>query len=639
LSVVRRDAHHVGLPIRVAAHLRRDVPLALLDVTSVFVAYLLTLVLRFDGSVPARYWSAFRWFIPIVMVVHLTANYLMGLYGQMWRYASVQEARRVIMAVGTALVLNLTITLWVVPGRHPIPLSVLGLGAMISLIAFGALRFQSRLFALRRRSADHEGAVGKTRVLLIGAGDACAMVLGDMQKNPSLGLVPVGILDDDPRKLGLVLHGIPILGGRTRIPELAEKLRADEVLLTIPSATSEVVREIAALCEEADVHLRVLPSVREIVGGKVGARDFRDLQIEDLLGRKQVTTDLAAVHEMLRGRRVLITGAGGSIGSEIARQVAACEPSSLILLDNDETHLHDVMTDLAICPEARSMLADIRDRLRIVQLFQDLATEVVFHAAALKHVPVLESYPREAVLTNVIGTANVVDAAVVAGVERFVLISTDKAVRPSSVMGGSKRFAEEIVRSVGGEDRRFCSVRFGNVLGSRGSVIPTFLRQIHGGGPVTVTDPSMMRYFMSVQEAVQLVLQAGALSAGGEVFTLEMGEQVNILDLARKLIRLSGRVPDRDVKIEIVGVRPGEKLTEDLHDHDEEPGPTSHPGVVVSQPPAPDRATLKRRLRELELLASEGSVEALATAMKAPPELDTQSSDLVVAESLIGESA
>jgi FlaA1/EpsC-like NDP-sugar epimerase len=621
VSVVRRDASHPGVATRIAAHLRRDVPLALLDVASVFVAYLVTLVLRFDGAVPPHFWASFRWFIPIVMFVHLTANYLMGLYGQMWRYASVQEARRVLMAAATALVLNLAITLWLVPGRQPIPLSVLGLGAVLSLMAFGALRFQSRLFALRRRSVDHEGG-GKARVLLIGAGDAGAMVLGDMQKNPSIGLVPVGILDDDPRKLGLVLHGVPILGGRMRIPELAKKLHADEVLLTIPSATSDTVREIAALCEEADVHLRVLPSVREIVGGKVGARDFRDLQIEDLLGRQQVKIDLASVRAMLQGRRVLITGAGGSIGSEIARQVAACEPASLILLDNDETHLHDVMTDLVDCSAARSVLADIRDRLRVVQFFQDLVPEVVFHAAALKHVPVLETYPREAVLTNVLGTANVVDAAVVSGVERFVLISTDKAVRPSSVMGGSKRFAEEIVRSVGGDDRRmFCSVRFGNVLGSRGSVIPTFLRQIHAGGPVTVTDPSMMRYFMSVQEAVQLVLQASALATGGEVFTLEMGEQVNILDLARKLIRLSGRVPDRDVKIEIVGTRPGEKLAEDLHDHGEQPESTAHPGVVVSHPPAPDRATLKRRLRELELLASEGNIEDLATAMKASPEV------------------
>jgi len=621
LSALGRDARRSGLPARIVAHLRRDVPLALLDLTSVFVAYLVTLVLRFDGAVPARYWQAFRWFIPIVMAVHLGSNYFMGLYGQMWRYASVQEARRVLMAVGSALVLNLAITLFLLPGRRPIPLSVLGLGALLSLVAFGALRFQSRLFALRRRSVDRSGG-RTTRVLLVGAGDAGAMVLADTQKNPSLGLVPVGILDDDPRKVGLALHGVPILGAVLRIPELTQKLNVDEVLLTIPSATSDVVREVAALCEEADVHLRVLPSVREIVGGTVGARDFRDLQIEDLLGRQQVTTDLAAVHAMLQGRRVLITGAGGSIGSEIARQVAACEPASLVLLDNDETHLHDVMTDLAERPEVRSLLVDIRDRLRIVQCFQELAPEVVFHAAALKHVPVLEAYPREAVLTNVLGTANVVDAAVVSGVDRFVLISTDKAVRPSSVMGGSKRFAEEIVRSVAGDDRVFCSVRFGNVLGSRGSVIPTFLRQIHGGGPVTVTDPSMMRYFMSVQEAVQLVLQAGALSSGGEVFTLEMGEQVNILDLARKLIRLSGRVPDRDVKIEIVGTRPGEKIAEDLHDDHERPESTTHPGVVVSHPPAPDRASLKRRLRELEVLASEGTVDELASAMTATPDLE-----------------
>jgi FlaA1/EpsC-like NDP-sugar epimerase len=606
-----------NVPTRVAARFRRDVPLALLDAAAVFLAYLATLVLRFDGSVPKEYWKNFRWFVPIVILLHLVANYVLGLYGQMWRYASVQEARRVLLAGLSGIAFVLGTSFWITRSGRPLPLSVIVLGGTISLMAFGALRFQSRLFALKRRIADPSTRSVK-RVLLVGAGDAGAIVLADIMKNPSLGLKPVGIVDDDRSKVGLQLHGVPVLGSRGTIPTLAARLNVDEVLLTIPSAESEVVREIAALCEEADVHLRVLPSVREIVGGKVGARDFRDLQIEDLLGRQQVKTDLRAVQAMLKGRRVMITGAGGSIGSEIARQVTAFEPARLMLLDNDETHLHDVMTDLSRVEGVIPVLADIRDRLRIIQIFQDLAPDVVFHAAALKHVPVLEIHPREAVFTNVLGTANVADAAVVGGAERFVLISTDKAVRPSSVMGGSKRFAEEIVRSVAGDGRAYCSVRFGNVLGSRGSVIPTFLRQIGSGGPITVTDPSMTRYFMSVHEAVQLVLQAGALCTGGEVFTLEMGEQVNIMDLARKLIRLSGRVPDVDVKIEVVGVRPGEKLAEDLHDRDEEPMPTGHPGVVMSLPPAPERARLKRRLRELQLLVEEGAVEQLAAQMKAP---------------------
>jgi FlaA1/EpsC-like NDP-sugar epimerase len=601
--------------VRVASRVRRDIPLGILDVAVVFVGYLATLVLRFDGAVPPKYWDHFRSFIPVVILLHLLANYLFGLYGQMWRYASVQEARRVLLAGLAASSLILGATLLVSEGVRPLPLGVVLFGGVVSIMGFGALRFQSRLFALRRRSVDPNVQGGLHRVLLVGAGDAGAAILVDINRNPQIGLVPVGILDDDPRKVGLVMHGARVLGAHASIPDLVERLDVDEVLMAIPSATSEFVRDVAGLCEQADVPLRVLPSVREVVGGRVTVRDIRDLRIEDLLGRRQVETDLAIVRAMLKDRRVMITGAGGSIGSEIARQVAECEPAELVLLDNDETHLHDVVMELAGRSNVTPVLADVRDRLRIAELFQTWAPNLVFHAAALKHVPVLETHPREAVFTNVLGTANVADAAAMCEAERFVLISTDKAVQPTSVMGASKRFAEEIVRSLS-NGRAFCSVRFGNVLGSRGSVIPTFLRQIESGGPITVTDPAMTRFFMSVGEAVQLVLQAAALSKGGEVFTLEMGEQMNILELGRRLIRLSGRVPGRDVQIEIVGVRPGEKLAEDLHDVEEEPGPTSHEGIMVSMPPIPERILLKQRLRELELLVDTGDVEHLAALMK-----------------------
>ncbi|MGH2661069.1 MAG: polysaccharide biosynthesis protein, partial [Actinomycetota bacterium] len=457
----------------------------------------------------------------------------------------------------------------------------------------------------------------RMRVLVVGAGDAGAMVLKDIRGNPSLGLDPVGIVDDDVRKIGRALYEVPVLGNRASIPPLAARLRVDQVLLAIPSATGEVVRDVAALCEEAGVSLRVLPSVREIVGGRITARDIRDLSIEDLLGRQQVQIDLEAVGAILRGRRVLVTGAGGSVGSEIARQVARFDPASLCLLDHDEPHLHDVLTELDGTRGVTGTLADVRDRDRILRLFVEVRPEVVFHAAAHKHVPVLEAHPEEAVLTNVLGTANVVDAAVGAGVHRFVLISTDKAVRPASVMGATKWFAEQIVRSVDGNRCVFSAVRFGNVLGSRGSVIPTFLRQIARGGPVTVTDPSMTRYFMSTEEAVQLVLQAAAISRGGEVLTLDMGTPVNILDLARKLIRLAGRVPDRDVPIVIVGPRPGEKLAEDLVDGEEEPLPSSHSSILVSRPLVPDRPALRRALRELEALLGEGDGAGLGARMKA----------------------
>ncbi len=594
-----------------AVSIRRDAPLAAMDVCAVLPAYLGPLVLRFDGAVPDSYWGNFWEFIPVAVAVHLGSNLVFGLYGQMWRYASVREARRVaiagLAAGGVIVGVNL-----LAGAPRPLPISVVGLGAVLSLLAFGAIRFQSRLLAFHRPSAAREAR----RVLIVGAGDAGAMVLNDILHNPSLGLEAVGILDDDRRKASRSLHGVPILGRTADLPTFVDRLDVDEVLLAIPSATGDLVREVSALCEQGDVPLRVLPSVREIVGGRITARDIRDLQIEDLLGRQQVATDLEGLEAVLRGRRVLVTGAGGSIGSEIARQVSGFEPSELIVLDHDESLLHEAVLQLTGAP-SRAMLADVRDRDRMLEVLLARRPEIVFHAAAHKHVPLLEAFPAEAVLTNVFWTANVVDAAVAAGVERFVLISTDKAVRPASVMGATKWFAEQIVRSVHGRGTTFCAVRFGNVLGSRGSVIPTFLGQIAAGGPVTVTDASMTRYFMSIQEAVELVLQASALSRGGEVLTLEMGQPVSIPDLARRLIRLSGLVPGRDVPIEIVGARPGEKLIEDLVDPDDESVPSGHPGIVAARPPVPDRPTLRRAMAELELLMSEGRTEELAERLKA----------------------
>jgi FlaA1/EpsC-like NDP-sugar epimerase len=601
-----------SLPARIVGHIRRNGTLALVDLALVIPAYLGPLVLEHDGAIPADLWQGFWRFMVAVAAIHLVVNQRMGLYGQMWRFASVQEARRVLLAGALAGVLVLvTSAIW--PFHTPPPRSVLILGAGLALGSFGAVRFQSRLFGFRRHTAEMPTA---SRVLLVGAGQAASTVLKDILSNRSLGMDPVGIVDDDPRKRGLSLHGIPVVGTHGAIPALVARFDVDQVLLAIPSATSDLIRDVAALCEEANVPLRVLPSVRDLVGGRITARDIRDLRIEDLLGRQQVESDIGAVAAILRGRRVLVTGGGGSIGSEIARQVAELGPSSLILLDHDETHLHDVQASLDREDGVEVVLADIREREQMMQVFRAHRPEVVFHAAAHKHVPLLELHPDEAVRTNVIGTANVTDAALASGVRRFVMISTDKAVRPASVMGATKWFAEQVVRSTRESGCVFCAVRFGNVLGSRGSVIPTFLGQIQKGGPVTVTDPSMYRYFMSIQEAVQLVLQAAALSRGNEVLTLDMGEPVGILDLARNLIRLSGRVPDVDVKIEIVGVRPGEKLVEELVDPEEEPLPSSHPGISVARPPVPDRPALRRALRELEALAREGRSDDLAERMK-----------------------
>lgn len=602
-----------GLPARIVARVRRDVPLVLLDAAVSVGAYLLPLVLRFEGRVPPQYWVNFWTVIPFVILLYLLINRLFGLYGHMWRYASIEEARRVIVAgllAGSFLVLANELA-----GLRTrlLPLSVVVFGALLALLGFGAIRFQSRLFALRRRSEIPE----TKRVLIVGAGDAGEMVIRDVVRNPALALHAVGLVDDDPRKLGLALHGVPVLGDSGDIPDVVARLRVDQVILAIPSATGDLVRDIVACCEQANVLLKVLPSVRELVGGRVSVRDVRDLRIDDFLGREPVETDLESVAEIIRGRRVLITGAGGSIGSEITHQVASFEPSALMLLDHDETHLHDVSKTLRGDVEPELVLADIRSSERVQAIFAKYRPEVVFHAAAHKHVPFLEAHPEEAVLTNIIGTANLADAARANGTKRFVFISTDKAIRPTSVMGASKWFAEQILWTLQGRDGcEFSAVRFGNVLGSRGSVIPTFFKQIARGEPLTVTDPAMTRYFMSVREAVQLVLQASALSDGGEVFTLAMGDPVTILELARKVIRMSGRVPDKDVEISIVGARPGEKLAEEVVSVGEESMPSRHPSIVVSRPPSPDPVQLRKAIRELELLAMAGESENIAKRIK-----------------------
>ena len=574
-------------------------------------AYLGPLVLRFEGSVPNNYWLSFWRFLPIAVVIHLLGNYLFGLYRQMWRYASVQEARRLVLSGTLAMALVVGAGAILAGPLRLVPLSVLLAGSTLSTLGFGAIRFQSRLFAFRRRTLGDR----RTRVIIAGAGDAGAMLMKDLLRHPALGLDPVVLVDDDPKKQGVWLHGLRVMGTRHSIAELVERYDIDQVLVAIPSAPSSVIREIATICEAAETTVRVLPSVREIVGERVSARDIRDLQIEDLLGRQQVPMNLKAVEEMVSGRRVLVTGAGGSIGSEIVRQLAPLEPEVIVVLDHDETHLHDLVTDVESKAPIKPVLADIRDQDRMIEVFRSHAPEVVFHAAAHKHVPILEEHPEEALHTNILGTANVVEAAVRSGVKRFVLISTDKAVRPASVMGASKRFAEQVVRGLARDECVICSVRFGNVLGSRGSVVPTFLRQIAKGGPVTVTDPSMHRYFMSLQEAVQLVLQAAALSRGGELFTLDMGEPMNVLELARRLIRLSGRVPG-EVSISLVGARPGEKLQEEVLEPGEAALPSGHAGIYVSYPPLVDPASLRRALRDLEELAARRATTELAEQMK-----------------------
>jgi FlaA1/EpsC-like NDP-sugar epimerase len=566
-----------------------DLALVALDVVLIAMAYATFLVVRYDLHVQSDVWLAFLRALPAIVLIHVIANRIAGLYGPVWEQASILEAQRILLAGGAA---TTVVFVGQLIFQRDVPLSVALAGGILATGFVGVLRFQSRLFAFnRRRRRD------ALRVLIVGAGESAGAILRDLSRHDIRAIQPVGLVDDDPRKLGRWLSGVPIVGTTADLVEVGLRLQVEQVLFAIPSATSEMVREVADATAELGVPLKVLPSVSELLDGQPRLRDVRDLSIHDLLGRQQIATDLDAVKEMVAGRRVLVTGGGGSIGSEIVRQVAGYEPSRLLVLDRDETHLFDAMA--AIGGQGEAVLVDVRDRERLKSLFLAERPEIVFHAAANKHVPILESHPSEAAATNVFGTANLVEAAALASVERFVFISTDKAVNPTSVMGASKRVGEQLTLTAAPRGSAWCAVRFGNVLGSRGSVVPTFVRQIREGGPVTVTHPEMTRFFMSIPEAVQLVLQAAALAQDREVFMLDMGEPVRIIDLAARMISLAGYRVGIDIPIEVTGTRPGEKLTEELHTHCESPRSTSHPKVVQLRPPllAPD--DLQRALGRL----------------------------------------
>jgi len=568
-----------------------------LDALVLAVCYSLAELVYFRDRPPAHYAGRFGAFLLVALVIQLTANHVFGLYGRMWRHAGIEEARQILLSSGASLIV--LVALYPV-GRvtHFVdaPLAVIVVGAVFCAMAMGALRFHSRLFAWQRGSRR----LG-LRVAVIGSRDAGAAVVRDMLRNPKAGLMPVAVFDDDAGAHGLSLLGVPVVGGVDDIEASAPRYDIQQVVLAIPSPTAELVERALRASEAAGVSMKIVPGVREMAGNAGNAPPMarvRAPHIEDLLGRTQVATDLEAVRRSIAGRRVLITGAGGSIGTEIARQVAGFEPSELVLLDHDETHLYD--TAAVVPGPVEQVLLDIGDRHAVFEAMNRYRPEVIFHAAAHKHVPLLESHPLAAVATNVFGTLNVVEAAAASGCERFVCISTDKAVRARSVMGASKWTAEQVVLSRAPEGAPYCAVRFGNVLGSRGSVIPTFARQIAMGGPVTVTDPRMTRFFMSVEEAVQLVLQASVLSKGGEIFMLEMGKPVSILELAERMIRLSGYAVGTDIAINITGARPGEKIDEDLTASGEELLSTTHQAVYRLLPTALAPEDLDMALLELD---------------------------------------
>ena len=559
-----------------ASRVRAQLLFMVLDAACVVAGYSAAEVFFWRNVAPTTYGWHFALFVLIVIIVTLICNQIYGLYGRMWRHAGLEEARQIILSSGTVAGVLLVIFMAVqIAGYQVVHASVLVIGLILASLGMSLIRFQSRIFAWQRGSRGNG-----LRVAIVGSRDAAASAVREMIRHPDAGLIPVAVFDDDTSVHGMSLIGVPIVGSIRDIPTATSRYMLQEVILAIPDASPETIADVLRTTEAAGITMKVLPTVQDVVAGRTGMfaiRRAREPSIEDLLGRTPVATDLEGVRMSLESHRVLVTGAGGSIGSEICRQVAGFAPAQLVLLDHDETHLHDTASVLE--GPCRQALVDINDRDALFDAFKRYRPDVVLHTAAYKHVPVLEDHPIEAARTNVFGTLNVIEASEAVGVTRFLLVSSDKAVRPSSIMGASKRAAEQVLLNRSRRDGVYCAVRFGNVLGSRGSVIPTFARQIRSGGPVTVTDPRMTRFFMSVEEAVQLVLQASLLSEGRDIFMLEMGEPVPIIDLARRMIQLSGARVDVDIPIKIVGIRPGEKLAEDLREPDEEIRETEHPSI------------------------------------------------------------
>jgi FlaA1/EpsC-like NDP-sugar epimerase len=552
-----------------------------LDFGSVILGYYIALALRFEFSIPQLKAAHLLLCMPLIILVFFLFNTLMGIYSGRWKYASFDE----ILNLSSASFLS-TATLFagtlLIPGaRSYLPLSVSVIGGVLSLFVMAFLRLQYRLYGEMRL---RQGAGGGKKVLLVGAGEAGEMVARDMLRHPEHGYTPVGFVDDDPAKRRLIVQGIPVMGRRDDIPRLVNKLGVNEIFITIPSLSGEEVREVLTHCEKAGVKTKILPGIMKTMTGEIGVRSVREIELEDLLGREKVEIDLESISAYIANKVVLVTGAGGSIGSELSQQLASLGPRLLILLDNDETSLYNLelslIKEFTTCP-FHSVVADIRDERRISSVFQKFRPQVIFHSAALKHVPMMEFHPSEAVKNNVMGTRIVADASMRYGMERFILISTDKAVHPINVMGSTKRIAEMLIRDcqkkVKGKEVLFTAVRFGNVLGSRGSVVPIFRKQIEEGGPVLVTHPEVSRYFMTIEEAAQLVIQAGAFTRGGDVFILDMGKPVRIIDLAREMIRLMGK--EGEIEIKVTGLRPGEKLHETLTFPDEEMVRTPHPKI------------------------------------------------------------
>ena len=584
---------------KIVARLRSRGTAFVHDLLMIPAAWLGAHWLRFNlGAIPEEILAQALRLLPVIVIVQGWVFLYFGLYRGVWRFASVPDLVRIIQAVVVGVALC-ALAVFLLTRMADVPRASFPLFAGLLVAFLSGPRLAYRWLRDRTWSPAHS-----RRTLIVGAGAVGEMLVRELRRNPNSGYLPVGFVDDAREKRGRDVHGVRVLGPCGRIPDIVARTGAEIVAIAIPSASAAEIRRIVELCESSNVPIRTVPRLQDVVSGRFAASELREVAVEDLLDRKPVVLDWPAMRGELAGRGILVTGGGGSIGGELCRQIARFDPAHLVIVDNSEFNLHQIQIELNdVYPKvARSMvLADVCDEVAIERVFQRYGPEVVFHAAAYKQVPILESHLREAVRVNALGTQTVAQAAARHSADRFVLISSDKAVDPANAMGASKRLAETICRAVDdvSPSTRLIAVRFGNVLGSAGSVVPLFREQIARGGPVTVTDPKMERYFMTIPEACQLVMASAALGRGGEVFVLDMGEPVRILYLAEQMILLSGKVPGEDIAIEFIGSRPGEKLSEVLFHTDESLDSTEHDKILLVRGEPTERARLSDRLAEL----------------------------------------
>ena len=580
------------------------------DLVLLAAAFMLAFYLRFDFAVPAYQMRHIAILIGPVLVAKLVILYFFGAYRTIWRYVSTSDIWTIILAtfMGTAALIIIVFGVH----RFGFPRSVVVLDAIISVAALAGVRLAARsLLGFRARSNGHRRV---NPVLIFGAGTTGESIIREMLQRPDVSYYPVGIIDDDRAKQGLAIHGVRVIGTRRELPRLIQKHQIKEVFICAPTISREVIRDVYFQCDKEGVLCKTLPGIYEIIDGRVSIDQVRRVQIEDILGREPVKAEMNKVEGYLSGKSVMVTGAGGSIGSELCRQISRLNPSCLAMVDQDEGALFNIEQQLKGRGFAAGVpiLADVGDSFRTKVVIDRFKPEVVFHAAAYKHVPMTEANPLEAIRNNLLATGVLAERALASGVDRFIYISTDKAVEPVSILGITKALGEKLMQHYGqrGSATRFVTVRFGNVLDSSGSVIPIFREQIAKGGPVTVTHAEMYRYFMTIPEAVHLVLQAGAMGKGGETFVLNMGEQVSILEMAKNMIRLSGFEPEKDIPIEFTGIRPGERLNEKLFWDDEEAVLTEHKSILVARNSAFDSAGLDGDLALLAQCIFAGDEEA-----------------------------